>query len=442
MPEIQPFRALRYSRGNDLAKVLAPPSDGISPALRARLAARDPHNCVNLFLPEAAPGRSKYQVAGELLSAWTEGQILARDDRPCIYLLGQVFEHQGRRYLRRGLLARLRLHPFADGEISPHESAPSEESIAGELELMKEVKANLVPVFGVFEDDPGEAQKLMANLTAGRPEVEVATDDGVKSRLWSIVDPAVIASLQSLLARRPIYVADGRERYEAALAYRDWVDSLVRTPDSASHKYLLAFLCPLLDPGLVTLPTHRLVHGPDRAGDPGLRQRLEKFFEVRPVPGALSEASNLTAALARLVESGARGPSFLLSVADHALSLLICLKPDFSVDSVASLPSSPVLRGLDAVVLNGLILSEVLGLSPESVSRGDNLRYSTNPDEVVRAVAAGEAQLGIFMNPTAPERIRAVMEAGEVMPKGSASIHPKLPSALLMNSVEPRELAY
>ena len=58
MPQIRPFRALRYASDTiaDPGMVVAPPYDVLTAADRARYLARDPRNVVRLDAPIEEPG--------------------------------------------------------------------------------------------------------------------------------------------------------------------------------------------------------------------------------------------------------------------------------------------------------------------------------------------------------------------------------------------------
>jgi uncharacterized protein (DUF1015 family) len=444
MPEIRPFRALRYSaaRVPDLSTVLAPPYDVISPEEREGLADLDPHNSVHLILPKERDGLTKYQAASRTLTTWIDEKILVRDDRPALYVMAQVFEHGGRRFVRRGVHARMRLHPFKDGVVLLHEKTLSGPK-ADRLELIKEVKANLSAIFGLFPDEDGEAETLLAELTSRTPDAEGKTGDGVTQKLWIVNGAPDVDAVRQIVANQKVFIADGHHRYETALNYRDLLDSTGRAPERGSHRYVLTFLCPMSDPGLVILPTHRVLLGLKRSLDDGdVRHELEKFFTIQPIHGALDKERDRTAALSRLADAGKKGPAFLVALADHALSLLLRLKPDANLDAVAGFPRNPALRALDAVVLHGLVMQHLLGLSVESQERQENLKYIKDPAEAVRRMAAGECQVAVFLNATPMPQVRAVAEAGETMPQKSTFFYPKLPSGLLMNPIDPKELAY
>src|SRR5512138_1800339 len=170
MAEIVPFRAVRYSatRGGALGQLLAPPYDLVTPQQRDELLARDPDNIVHVTLGDDRPGdrpeHNKYVRAGEAWRSWLQKGILRRDPTPALYPLEQSYvAPDGRNLKRRGFMAAVRLHDFAEGIIVPHEktlSAPK----ADRLEVIKAVKANLSPLFGLYRDETGVTTRVLDAL--------------------------------------------------------------------------------------------------------------------------------------------------------------------------------------------------------------------------------------------------------------------------------------
>jgi uncharacterized protein (DUF1015 family) len=229
--EVKPFRAVRYGeRAGSLDTLVAPPYDVISPAERDELAAQNEHNVVHLTLPvdEAA--------AGETWRAWREDGSLAAEAEPGFWCLSQDYVGpDGIPRTREGLVAALKAEPYESRVVLPHERThrgPKE----GRLRLLREVKAQLEPLFFLYEGAPP------ASRPQREPDLEV---EG--ARLWRLPADDISASF----ADRQLLIADGHHRYETALAYHEEAG----TPESA---YVLAVLVSLDDPGLMIFPTHRV----------------------------------------------------------------------------------------------------------------------------------------------------------------------------------------
>src|ERR1700677_2126557 len=181
MAEIAPLTPLRYDLSklaNGLASVVAPPYDVISREQRAALAAQDPHNVVRLILPEGE-GDAKYAAAAEILQGWRAEGVLVRDDEPAFYRYDQTFVPPGppagsRTIRRRGFLALVRLAPFSERIVLPHErtlSGPKEDR----LKLFRATRANLSPGFMLYRD---ARRELAAPLDTAEPLAEFSTADG------------------------------------------------------------------------------------------------------------------------------------------------------------------------------------------------------------------------------------------------------------------------
>lgn len=443
MPAIAPFCGIRYAaRGAALSALLAPPYDVITPEGREALASRDPHNAVHLVLDRQQPGDgpddNRYLRSARRFATWLAEGTLRRDPRPALYPLEQAFAApDGRQHVRRGVVAAVRLHDFRDGAVLPHEgtlAAPK----ADRLELLKTVRANLSPVFGLYQDERNQAQAALAAALAAEPVGE-ADSDGVHHRLWRAEDPAAIAAVQRLLADRRILIADGHHRYAAALGYRDLVDAAnPGLPPDAGHRWVLMFLCSTSDPGLLIFPTHRAVSGlrDFRAAD--VAARLDRFFRVETIAEDVRKTSGCAWAISRLAEHMGKSSAFLMVTAEDQRARLLVLRDDADLAGL-SMPSGETLRALDVTVLHAAVLQGALGLSPASQERQENLTYLTGAGDAVSRTLGGEFQAAFLVNPTPMWQVQAVAESGEVMPQKSTWFHPKVPAGLVFRAVDLRD---
>ena len=231
MAEVKPFRAVRYAeRAGPLEGLVAPPYDVISPEQREELRARSPYNVVHLTLPDDEA------EAGRLWSDWRAEGVLA-DEEPAWWWLAQDYVGpDGIARTREGLVAALRVEPYESRIVLPHERThrgPKE----GRLRLLRETRAQLEPLFFLYEDEPP--------LRRPHREPDLRIEDAA---LWRLPPDGAIAEA---FADRQLLIADGHHRYETALAYHEEAG----TPESA---YVLAVLVSLEDPGLMIFPTHRL----------------------------------------------------------------------------------------------------------------------------------------------------------------------------------------
>ena len=445
MAEIVPFRAVRYAatRGRALGQLLAPPYDLVTPQQRDELLLRDPANIIHVTLGEDRPGdgpeRNKYIRAGEAWRTWMEKGILRRDPTPALYPLEQSYvAPDGRSLKRRGFMAAVRLHEFADGIIVPHEktlTAPK----ADRLEVIKAVKANLSPLFGLYRDDLGVTARALDEAALQEPAAETDSDDGVHHRVWRAEDPNVVKPLQALLAEQRIFLADGHHRYETALVYQRLLDAQhPGLPADGGHRYILFFLCPFNDPGLFLFATHRLVSGLQGFTVAGFLEKLSRFFRIETLAEDARRPVGRAWAISKLGEHAGKSTTFLMVTAEDGRARIVTLRDDVDL-SAAGLPDDETLAALDVTVLHNVVLQRLLGLSPDSVEKQENVTYARDAGDAVSRVLSGEHQVGFLLNPTPMWQVEAVGEAGETMPQKSTLFYPRLQSGLVMREVNPRE---
>jgi uncharacterized protein (DUF1015 family) len=446
MAEILPFRAVRYAstRGRALGQMLAPEYDLVTQQQRDDLLHSSPYNIMHVTLGEdragdAPGGTNRYVRAAEHWNAWLAQGMLRRDPTPAVYPLEQSFwAPDGRNLKRRGVIVAVRLHPFSDGVIVPHEktlTAPK----ADRLEILKAVRANLSAIFGLYRDESGVTTRVLDALADTDPVAETDSDDGVHYRMWRSVNPEVVQTLQDLLAPLRIFLADGHHRYETALAYKRMIDEQnPGLPPDGGHNYILAFLCPMNDPGLFLFPTHRLVYGLKDFSLAAFLDRLGRYFTIETLAEDIRRPAGRAWAVSKLADHAGKATSFLMVSAEDKRARVATLRDDVDL-SEAELPANPTLAALDVTVLHSVVLQHILGLSPQAQEKQENVTFVRDAGEAVNRVLSGEHPLGFLLNPTPMWQVEAVGEAGETMPQKSTLFYPRLMSGIVMREVNPRE---
>jgi uncharacterized protein (DUF1015 family) len=400
MAVVTPLPGLRYdpARVAELRDVIAPPYDVISPAQQEALYARSPYNVVRLILARE-PDRAA--TAAHTLRAWIREGVLRRDDPPGFYRYAQTYAlRDGTTWTREGVLCRLRLEDFASGVVRPHERTlpgPKKDRLA----VLRATGAHLSPIFGLHGGRP--LAEILGAADAVPPEVAITDDGGDRHRLWRITDAAAIARVAAALAPEAVIIADGHHRYETALAYRD------ERGGAGASGSVLAFLCSMQEPGLVILPTHRLVRGPLPLATDALLARLGEHFTVGARPGSRRGAGEID-----------------LLLADRSLRLTA--RPEARA-ALGALP--PALQRLDVALLHRAILEPVLRVEV------DALAFTHDDEEAAAEVAAGRAAAAFCLNAPSLAEVRAVCLAGELMPEKSTYFSPKLASGLVFDLVGP-----
>src|SRR5262249_5283241 len=226
MADVQAFRAFRYDLGRvgALSDVVAPPYDVIDPGLQQALYERSPFNVVRLILNKETAADSehdnRYTRASQTLKAWQHDNILVQDSARTLYVYHQDFEAEGKRYTRKGFMARVRLEKFGEGRIYPHEETLSGPK-ADRLKLFRATQMNLSQIFGLFPDELDEVQTKLDAAVARALPIQATDHLGVVSKLWAVTDQSVISAVAGLMGPKPIFIADGHHRYETALKFQE-----------------------------------------------------------------------------------------------------------------------------------------------------------------------------------------------------------------------------
>lgn len=439
MPEIRPFRALRFSADavGDLGRVVAPPYDVLSAADRARLRARHERNVVRLDAPDAELGDAdddRYRRAARTLAAWRSDGTLHKDPRPAIYVLEQTYRVPGSGLERtqRGFFARLRLEPLDAGSgVRPHERT-LQAAREDRYRLLRATGVNTSPVIGLYADPTRRAADRLARLTAGPAEVEVTDDDGTLNRLWPVEangpHGADVAELLGIVGSGPITIADGHHRYETALRYRDERRMSRACEEDPAFDYLLMLFLEADDRSLTVLPTHRIVRD---LGDGGVAALLDRVAELFVVSAATRD--ELRSAFG--TDAGGPGGRGRLGLWTRGGgSLLDARRAAFEAHLP---PGGAAMRALDVVLL-GTALERLVGIDPVAVASGDRIGFTKSVDDALEAVdrRSDGADAAFLLEPTPVASIVAVAGERDVMPQKSTYFYPKALTGLVINPHE------
>jgi uncharacterized protein (DUF1015 family) len=437
LTEIRPFRGLRYQAGQvgDLAKVIAPPYDAISPDEQRALHARSPYNVVRLEYGEARDNgeeNNRYTRAAATLAQWLAAGVLVQDDRPAFHVYDQEFDHGGARYRRRALLTRVRLEEWAKGTVRPHEhtmAQPKEDR----LRLLRACRANLSPVFALYRDPQGVISSAIQDAVSGRSPTAVAEDARGRHTIWPLNEERVQQWLEQQFAPATLYIADGHHRYETALAYRNERQAAAASwTGEEAENFVLTGLTAAEDPGLLILPIHRLVQLPQL--DDSILERLRQYLAVEEVAPAQGQAA-AQRLLELVAERGRSAAAFGLCWPGERLFLLTVEDPQGLVARLC--PECPgQWRTLDVAVLEFALLGTILGIDPSPIEEGGAVTIVPNAHEACQRVQAGRRSMAFLLNPVPVEKVLAVADAGQRMPPKSTFFHPKLATGLVINRLD------
>ncbi|MBI2886386.1 MAG: DUF1015 domain-containing protein [Chloroflexi bacterium] len=451
MAVVRPFRGLRYASrtGSELATVLSPPYDVISPQEQAVLHRRSPYSAAHLELgatsPQDTPENSRYTRARALLATWQQEGVLAVEPTSALYLCRHGFRHQEQQLSRWELYAQVRLEEWERRVVLPHELTLPEPKV-DRLNLLRATRTNVSPIYTLYPDPQGELASLLGRQAEAPPVAQAPNWQGESFTLWAVTDSSPVRRVQEYLAQVPLYIADGHHRYETALAYqRERRAALRQAQDTAATKasgeegfnYVFMALTSLADPGLMILPVHRLVRGLDHSQLAALREGIGSEWDVerRHTAGGSREAA-LQQIEDELAQEDATGPCFGLYGLEEGTVLV--LRPRSPQDLLRGLPAGlpPSLQELDLTLLHQVLLHGYMGIGREPPQIEAALGFTHSSGDALAQVDAGAYRVAFLVNSTRVQQMVAVADAREKMPQKSTFFYPKLPTGLVLSPLD------
>jgi len=436
MARIFPFKGTHFDRTKvgDFTSVTTLPYDRVTPELQAKYYGASEYNIVRIIKgwesPDDAPESNVYTRAGEMLKQWLESGVLVEDTKPAIYVYHQEFKApDGQTYVRKGMTVLVELEDYSSGKVKPHErtlSAPKEDR----FKLLTHTDTHFGQVFQLYPDDENKVMRLLNPHTERAPDMMAHNEEeDVVHKMWAVSDPETVAAVQREMEERPLFIADGHHRYETAINYRNHcLQEYTGGTSTQNPRNAMVTMVGMSDPGLVVLPTHRVLHSLADFDLQNFLKRLGEFFTVEERP-------NKDATLASLTELAELRDTHAFGIYHGGKFWLLQLK---SADIMSKLApgQSSAWHSLDVAILHEVILEHILGITKEAQAAKTNLNYERYPDIATGRVNKGTHQFVLFMNPTKLAQIRDVAGRGEVMPQKSTDFYPKLITGLVCAQVD------
>lgn len=434
MAQILPFRAWRYDpRRVEVSQVVTQPYDKITPEMQERYYAASPHNIVRIILGkrEAQDNSTNnvYSRAAGFFRQWRESGVLVQDREPSVYCYVENFNKPGRKeeLERRGFIALGRIEDYSAKVVFRHEQTLAKPK-ADRLELLRATRAHFGQLFMLYSDPAREIDQLLTPSSG--PEIDLRDEYGVQHRVWRVSDPGLIGNIRAKMSDKKLIIADGHHRYETALNYRDERRALAASgsPDTPPYELVMMTFINMDSPGLVILPTHRVLHGLASFSADSLRDGARQYFSVEEVDPSIDVAR----ATGILREAGHVGTALLAVTADRAFLI------DTPKWSGSRFFAGLSLRqqSLDVVQLHKCLLEGVLAISADAIREQQNISYVRDTAEALARVRGGGANVAFLMNPVQMRDVGDLAFAGEVLPQKSTDFYPKLLSGLTIYALE------
>ena len=416
MVEIRPFRAVRYTgKAGSYENLITQPYDKIDSDMQSKYHEKSVYNYCRLTLPME---ENRYEIAKQRIRQWMNEGILKKDKEPAIFVYEQEFELFGKTYTRTGFIAALRLHPYVENKVLPHEITHKGPKI-DRLNMLRATQKNLETGFLLYPDPEKITINLFAKITKTDPLIDVKDTLNVRNLIWKLTDPEKIKLVQEAVRDRQFVIADGHHRYETAIAYRDERRKQEGWTEDSAFNFRMSYMVPIQDEGLIVLPTHRLLRKIELTDD--TLQKFKKFFTV-------SEIDSNAEALRSFLESQKTKHAFCVYDGKRSYGLL--LENEKTVSPFIDAAWSDEYRSLDVTILRDVVLRGIMKTGELKID--EEILYVRWIKNALEKVDKGEAKIAFLVNPTTPEMVLRIAQNNERMPEKSTDFYPKMVSGFTM----------
>jgi uncharacterized protein (DUF1015 family) len=435
MADIRPFKGTRYNKGlvPDLAKVICPPYDIISPQQQDELYKNSEYNFIriefNKETTQDTPKDNRYTRAAANIENWLKKGVLKTDNEPAFYVHEHLFTCLGKKYSRQNILALAKLEEWDTKTIRPHENIiPKAKS--DRMSMLAACQSNTSTVLSMYSDPKKTIAKLLKIQEKNPPDIDVVDSIGERHMVWAVSDPKAVSQIQQVIASQPLYIADGHHRYDSALTYRrERIAKTTSVSGDEGFNFVMMNLFDFADPGLVILPTHRLLKGISSEVVAGLKANLKTFFDIEELSMDSPDVWDKLDTLFSNQPPGTEKVKLAVYGLEADKLLVLTLKSLKAVEQYMPSGHSEAYKKLDVSLVDHIILEKLIGFVKDSEKM--TIAYSHDRVETINQVKDKQYQLAFILGPVDPNSIKVIADLGDRMPRKSTYFYPKAPAGLV-----------
>lgn len=427
MANIRPFRGIVYNEAKVKAssRVAAPPYDIISKDMQQGLYRRSPYSVVRLILGKTKKTDgvkdNRYTRARRFFKTWLKSGIMRQDRDEAIYVYSQSYNDRGREIYRIGFIALLKLNR-EKRRVLAHENTLLAPKL-DRLNLIREVKANLSPIFVLYEDRPHKISNMLKRFSLrNKPFIDIDLD-GVRHKAWRLNDARLVKAVEAFMRPKDIFIADGHHRYEVALTYSIEVQDKSKDKKlKKNSRYMMAYFVESDEEMLTILPAHRLIRDMGILDEGGIKERLGRFFHIE-------KADTIELVMSRLDELS---KTHVFGIYLGRDKFYVLRMKDTKFPNAVIKNNSRAWKRLDVTILHLFILEYVLGIRDDD----DNVEFVKDAEKAIDLVDSGVFKIAFFLNPTTVSQVKEIARLGERMPRKATYFYPKPLSGLVINKLD------
>ncbi|MDP8012232.1 MAG: DUF1015 family protein [Thermoplasmata archaeon] len=381
--DVRPFKGISYSIKN-IENLVTEPYDKISKQMQKEYYEKSPYNFIRINLPNEI---DPYTSSKKTIESWLKEKILTKDKELYFYFYIQQFRLFEKEYERFGFFAAVKLEDYSEKKILPHErtfKGPKEDR----LKMLRSTNMDLEPVFFLYDDPAMEIKKIFED---SNKELEFdITVNGIRHVLYKVKSDYITKFFND----KQLVIADGHHRYETALAY-----AKEKNFENGTG-YIMAVLVNRLDPGLVILPSHRVLK--ITIDNDEFIEQVKNFFDVKVL-----DIKNIKNSINDDIVYVNQNKAYSLNLKKEYLS-------------------NKLSENINVSYLNNYIFNRILNIQDR-----EKIIFERWVEDALNDIKDGSG-IAFILKAVNPSVVWDVARNGEIMPEKSTDFYPKLLSGLKM----------
>ena len=422
MAEIRPFRAIRYNDKllDSMEQLIAPPYDVLNSEEQLSLYQLSPYNIIRLeygkTYPDDSADHNRYSRAAQTLSSWLAEGVLQPEEQKTLYLYEQSFKYGAAQYCRRGIIAALKVEKYSSGKVLPHELTFSTPK-ADRFELLRKTRTNISPIFTLFPDPDANISKLLSEISKTEPLFVLEDQSEQRHQITRIDNPALQNEIVEFMKPQALLIADGHHRYETALEYKDFESNAT----GSAADYILTILVSMKEPGLLMLPTHRMISRLNNKSAEKLVSICRNNFTLMLMGKEIINS-----------EKDFQAEWKKMTQVKNAFAIIA---PDFIALLIPKVETGKERLGVE--LLHEMIIDPFLSLPEVNGDMKNSLTYPHDFESIRKTVLnENRDSIAFILDPIPVDEVYTRAMQGKVMPQKTTYFYPKLPSGLLLRNLD------
>lgn len=406
MAIIKPFKAIRPVK-DKVAFVASKSYEEYSKEELQSILKYNPFSFLHIINPgfkfdKNITGKERFKLVHNRYLEFLEDAIFEKEDTPCFYL----YEIINGDFKSIGLFCGTSVNDYRNNNIKKHENTIEKREVLF-ADYLKTVGFNAEPVLMTYKDNE-EVAVILKNEVKKESIYHFTTTDKIQHQLWKISDQKTIIALQNVFAKiDALYIADGHHRSaSSSLLAKELSKEHPKNTRDESYNYFMSYLIP--ESQVIISEFNRMIKDLNGLSKEEFLIQLDTFYRIEKRDDEIYKPT--------------KKHHFSMYLDGAFYSLYLRKKVYQFTDSLSE---------LDTQILYKTILKPVLGVS--DLRNDKRISYGYGKHNLIQmkgAIDKGDFAVGFGLIPIIVDEIKAIADAGLVMPPKSTYIEPKLRSGL------------